>query len=66
MVWSIRDELTTPTVVTANQIYTRFIGDRSINEKDFGRVVKNRTTEMTNMPKILRIYKMLKLMYAMC
>jgi uncharacterized protein YecE (DUF72 family) len=46
MVWSVRDELTTPTVVTADQIYTRFIGDRSINEKDFGRVVKDRTTEM--------------------
>ena len=32
---------------TTNQIYTKFIGDRSINEKDFGKVVKDRTTEMT-------------------
>ena len=40
------EKLTTPTVTTADQIYTRFIGDRSINEKDFGKDVKDRTTEM--------------------
>lgn len=46
LVWSVREELTTPTVITADQLYTRFIGDRSINEKDFGKVVKDRTREM--------------------
>ncbi len=48
LVWSVREELTTPTIITVDQIYARFIGDRSINEKDFGKVVKvkDRTTEM--------------------
>lgn len=46
LVWSVRDQLTTPRVITADQIYTRFIGDRGINEKDFGKVVKDRTPEM--------------------
>ncbi|TVP41960.1 DUF72 domain-containing protein [Candidatus Nitrosocosmicus arcticus] len=46
LVWSVREELTTSTVITADQLYTRIIGDRSINEKDFGKVVKDRTREM--------------------
>ena len=46
LVWSVREELTTPTIITVDQIYARFIGDRSINEKDFGKVVKDRTTQM--------------------
>jgi uncharacterized protein YecE (DUF72 family) len=44
-VWSIRDELKAPPIVTSNQIYIRFIGDRSINEKDFGKIVKDRERE---------------------
>ncbi|MDQ6723687.1 MAG: DUF72 domain-containing protein [Thermoproteota archaeon] len=46
LVWSIRDELKTPLIVTSDQIYIRFIGDRSIGEKDFGKIVKNRDKEM--------------------
>ena len=48
LVWSVREESTTPTIITFDQIYARFIGDGSINEKDFGKVVKgeDRTTEM--------------------
>ena len=46
LVWSVRAELPTPTIITSDQIYTRFIGDRSINEKDFGKVVRDRTEEM--------------------
>ncbi len=46
LVWSIRDELKTPSIVTSDQIYIRFIGDRSIGEKDFGKIVKNRDKEM--------------------
>jgi uncharacterized protein YecE (DUF72 family) len=45
LVWSVRDELKTPPIVTSNQIYIRFIGDRSINEKDFGKIVKDRERE---------------------
>ena len=48
LVWSVREELTTPTIIAVDQIYSRFIGDRSINEKDFDKVVKvkDQTTEM--------------------
>lgn len=46
LVWSVREELSIPSVITSDQIYTRFIGDRSINEKDFGKVVRDRTEEM--------------------
>ncbi len=51
LVWSVRDELKTPTVITSDQIYIRFIGDRSINEKDFGKIVKDRDKEMTEYVK---------------
>ena len=46
LTWSIRDELKTPSIITSDQIYIRFIGDRSIDDKDFGRIVKNRDKEM--------------------
>jgi uncharacterized protein YecE (DUF72 family) len=46
LTWSVRDELKTPPIVTSDQIYIRFIGDRSIGEKDFGKIVKNRNKEM--------------------
>lgn len=46
LAWSVRDEMKTPPIVTSNQIYIRFIGDRSIDDKDFGKVVKNRNKEM--------------------
>ena len=46
LVWSVRDELKTPPIVTSDQIYIRFIGDRSIDERDFGKIVKNRDIEM--------------------
>ena len=48
LVWSVREKLTTPTTITVDQIYARFIGDGSINENDFGNFVKvkDRTTEM--------------------
>jgi hypothetical protein len=32
--------------VTTDFIYLRLIGDRSINEKDFGKINKDRTKEM--------------------
>ncbi len=48
LVWSVRDELKTPYIVTSDQIYIRFIGDRSMDEMDFGKIVKNRDTEMVD------------------
>ena len=46
MVWSQLAELTTPPIVTTDFLYMRFIGDRSISEKDFGKIQKDRITEM--------------------
>lgn len=47
LTWSVRDELKTPPIVTtSDQIYIRFIGDRSINDKDFGEIIRNRDREM--------------------
>ena len=46
LAWSVRDELKTPPIITSDQIYIRFIGDRSIDENDFGRIVKNRDKDV--------------------
>jgi uncharacterized protein YecE (DUF72 family) len=51
LVWSIRDKLQSPFVITSDQIYIRFIGDRSISEKDFGKTVKDRRNEMVEYAK---------------
>ena len=53
LTWSVRDELKTPPIVTSDQIYIRFIGDRSINETEFGRIVKDRKKEMAEYADIL-------------
>jgi uncharacterized protein YecE (DUF72 family) len=39
-------ELRTPPIVTTDFLYLRFIGDRSIQEKDFGRIQIDRVMEM--------------------
>lgn len=54
LVWSVRDELKSPSILTSNQLYIRFIGDRSISEKDFGKVVKDRRKEMLEYVKKVR------------
>jgi len=47
MVWSQMDILQTPAIVTSDFIYFHLIGHRSINEKDFGKIQKDRA-EMKN------------------
>jgi len=54
LVWSIRDKLQTPSMITSDQVYLRFIGDRSISEKDFGKIVKDRRKEMFDYVKKIR------------
>lgn len=54
LVWSVRDELKTVPIVTSDQLYVRFIGDRSIQDKDFGKIVKDRRTEMNEYVKRIR------------
>jgi len=39
--------------VTTDFVYLRLIGDRSINEKNFGKINKDRTKEMEIWSKIL-------------
>jgi uncharacterized protein YecE (DUF72 family) len=48
LVWSQLARLSTPPIVTTDFLYVRFIGDRSIHEKDFGRIQKDRVSEMSN------------------
>ena len=46
MVWSQLARMSTPPIVTSDFLYVRFIGDRSINEKDIGKIQKDRIIEM--------------------
>jgi uncharacterized protein YecE (DUF72 family) len=46
MVWSQLAELKTPPIATTDFLYLRFIGDRTIGEKDFGKIQKDRVMEM--------------------
>ena len=46
MVWSQLAEIKTPPVVTTDFLYLRLIGDRSIQEKDFGKIQIDRVLDM--------------------
>lgn len=46
LVWSQLTELRSPTIVTTDFIYLRLIGDRSIDEMDFGTIQRDRIQEM--------------------
>ncbi len=46
LVWSQLAKLRTPPIVTTDFLYVRFIGDRSIDEKEFGQIQKDRVLEM--------------------
>jgi uncharacterized protein YecE (DUF72 family) len=48
LVWSQFAKIRTPPIVTTDFLYVRFIGDRSIDEKDFGIIQKDRVSEMSN------------------
>jgi hypothetical protein len=47
-------KIRTPTIVTTDFLYVRFIGDRSIDEKDFGKIQKDRVLEMINWAEQLK------------
>ena len=58
MVWSQLGELRTPPIVTTDFLYVRLIGDRSIDEKDFGKIQKDRVIEMKKWSsKVKRVIK---------
>jgi uncharacterized protein YecE (DUF72 family) len=46
LVWSQLAELQTPPVLTTDFLYLRFIGDRSMQEKELGRIQIDRVLEM--------------------
>jgi uncharacterized protein YecE (DUF72 family) len=46
LVWSQLAEIQTPPICTTDFLYLRFIGDRSIQEKDFGRIQIDRVLDM--------------------
>src|SRR5947208_12221983 len=46
MVWRQLAEIQTPPILTTDFLYLRFIGDRSIHEKDFGRIQIDRVLKM--------------------
>jgi uncharacterized protein YecE (DUF72 family) len=47
LTWNQLDMIQTPPIVTSDFVYLRFIGDRSISEKEFGTILKDRASEMT-------------------
>ncbi|MFL6411070.1 MAG: DUF72 domain-containing protein [Nitrososphaeraceae archaeon] len=58
MAWSQLAELRTPPIATTDFLYVRFIGDRSIDEKDFGKIQKDRVIEMKKWSnKLKRVIK---------
>ena len=54
MVWSQLAGIRTPSVVTTDFLYIRFIGDRTIQEKDFGKIQKDRVSEMKKWARFLK------------
>jgi uncharacterized protein YecE (DUF72 family) len=46
LAWSQLDTIQTPPELTSDFLYLRFIGDRSIDEKDFGKIQRNRLKEL--------------------
>jgi uncharacterized protein YecE (DUF72 family) len=51
LVWSQLADIRTPPVVTSDFVYARLIGDRSIQEKDFGRIQIDRIKEMKKLAR---------------
>ena len=56
LVWVEPDFLVTPPIVTTDFLYLRLIGDRSIDERDFGNIQKERTKEMQLWTDIFQRY----------
>jgi uncharacterized protein YecE (DUF72 family) len=54
MVWSQLAGIRIPPIVTTDFLYVRFIGDRTIDEKDFGKIQKDRVAEMKKWARNLK------------
>jgi uncharacterized protein YecE (DUF72 family) len=51
LVWSQLADIRTPPIVTSDFVYVRLSGDRSIQEKDFGRIQIDRIKEMKKLAR---------------
>ena len=51
LVWTQLADIKTPPIVTSDFVYVRLIGDRSIQEKDFGRIQIDRVKEMKKLAR---------------
>jgi uncharacterized protein YecE (DUF72 family) len=60
LAWSQLDAIQTPPELTSDFAYLRFIGDRSINEKDLGIVQKDRFEELKRWSGVLSSKMMMK------
>lgn len=56
LVWSQLADIRTPPIVTSDFVYVRFIGDRSIQEKDFGTIQIDRIKEMNKVARNFKDY----------
>jgi uncharacterized protein YecE (DUF72 family) len=54
LVWRVREDLKTPTFVTTNTIYLRFIGDRIADERNFGLCIKDREGDLKEYVKHIK------------
>ena len=54
MVWSQLAGISTPPIVTTDFLYIRFIGDRTIQEKDFAKIQRDRVSEMKKWARFLK------------
>src|SRR5689334_23054747 len=54
LTWSQLENIQTPPEKTTDFVYLRLIGDRSIEEKNFGTIQKDRIAEMEKWAKIVQ------------
>lgn len=57
LAWSQLDQIQTPPKLTTDFLYLRFIGDRSIEEKDFGKIQEDRLAEMQYWARVVSAVK---------
>ena len=57
MAWSQLDTIQTPSALTTDFFYLRLIGDKSIDEKDFGKIQKDRIKEMEKWANVVKRVK---------
>ena len=54
MVWSQLVGIRTPPIVTTNFLHIRFVGDRTIQEKDLGKIQKDRVSDTKRWARFLK------------